>query len=178
MVYKRPPNLRNMLVRADLPPPAPTHFLSTVPSGNYPCGHCQQCHFTHKTKQFNHPHTGKKYNIKGIISCSTTNVIYMLKCPCGLAYIGKTTRSLKTRIAEHRSAIRNNVATSSVAVHFSAANHNVSTLKYIRIETIKPLRRGGDINSLLLKRELYWIHTLNTLAPKGLNEDFDIRPFL
>lgn len=68
MVYKRPPNLRNMLVRADLPPPTPTHFLSTVPSGNYPCGRCQQCHFTHKTKFFNHPHTGKKYDVKGIIS--------------------------------------------------------------------------------------------------------------
>lgn len=35
------------------------------------------------------------------------NVTYMLKCPCGLAYTGKTTRALKTRIIEHRFAIWN-----------------------------------------------------------------------
>ena len=85
VVHKRPPNLLNMLVRADLPPPAPSHFLSDIPPGNYPCGRCQQCNFTRKSNSFNHPHTGKKYNIRGMITCSTANVIYMLKCPCGLS---------------------------------------------------------------------------------------------
>ncbi len=33
-------------------------------------------------------------------------VIYFMKCPCGLAYVGKTQRALKSRIAEHRSDIR------------------------------------------------------------------------
>ena len=64
VVYKRPPNLRNMLVRADLPPlpssQPSSNFLGSAPSGNYPCGRCQQCHFTQKTTSFNHPHTGKK----------------------------------------------------------------------------------------------------------------------
>lgn len=36
----------------------------------------------------------------------------------------------------------------------------------------------GDINSLLLKRELYWIYALNTNAPRGLHEECDIRLFL
>ena len=102
----------------------------------------------------------------------------MLKCPCGLSYIGKTSRALKTRIAEHRSTIRNNVITSPVAVHFNKAGHNVSTLRYTGIELVQSPRRGGDVNNMLLKRELFWIHTLQTLAPKGLNEDYDIRPFL
>ena len=178
VVHKRAPNLRNMLVRADLPPPAPSHFLSDIPPGNYPCGRCQQCNFTRKSNSFNHPHTGKKYKIRGIITCSTANVVYMLKCPCGLSYIGKTSRALKTRIAEHRSTIRNNVITSPVAVHFNKAGHNVSTLRYTGIELVQSPRRGGDVNNMLLKRELFWIHTLQTLAPKGLNEDYDIRPFL
>lgn len=55
---------------------------------------------------FNHPHTGEKYKIKGIISCQTKNVIYMLKCPCGLVYVGKTTKAFKTRIAEHTVDVR------------------------------------------------------------------------
>ncbi len=46
--------------------------------------------------------------------------IYLTKCPCELAYIGKTTRSLKTRIAEHRSNTRLKVERNPVAVHFNA----------------------------------------------------------
>lgn len=178
VVFKKAPNLRNKLVRADLPPVRPTHFLLNTPKGNYPCGRCQQCHFTYKTNTFSHPHTGKKFYIKDVILCSTTNVIYLLTCPCGLCYVGKTTRALKTRISEHRSAIRNCVATSPVAQHFMKAKHNVSSLKFIGLETVKYPRRGGDLDNLLLKRELFWIYTLETLAPRGLNEDFDIRPFL
>nr|XP_055053423.1 uncharacterized protein LOC129438630 [Misgurnus anguillicaudatus] len=178
VVFKKPPNLRNRLVRADLPSTKTPHFLNTIPAGNYPCGRCQQCHFTYKTDTFNHPHNGNRYKIKEVISCSTTNVIYMLTCPCGLSYIGKTTRTLKTRISEHRSAIRNGITSSPVAVHFMNAKHNVSSLKYVGIESIKCPRRGGNVDNMLLKRELFWIYTLNTLAPRGLNEEFDIRPFL
>ena len=102
----------------------------------------------------------------------------MLKCPCGLAYIGKTSRALKTRISEHRNNIRNHDQKSPVAVHFSTFKHSVSTLSYVGIEHVQLPRRGGDINTLLLKRELHWIYSLNTLSPKGLNEEMDIRPFL
>lgn len=126
VVFKKQPNLRNRLVRADVPSIITPHFLNNIPTGNYPCGRCQQCHFTYKTNTFNHPHNGNKYRIKEVISCSTTNVIYMLTCPCGLSYLGKTTRTLKTRISEHRSAIRNGVISSPVAVHFMNAKHNVS----------------------------------------------------
>lgn len=178
IVYKRPPNLRDMLVRADLPPSTQPHFLQNVPQGNFPCGRCTQCNFTKRTKTFNHPRTGKSFKIKGTITCNTCNVVYMLKCPCGLAYIGKTTRPLKVRISEHRSSIRNKDPKSPVAVHFSTANHNVSSLRYFGIELLQPFRRGGDINLQLLKREAFWIYTLDTISPKGLNEAFDLRPFL
>lgn len=178
IVHKRPPNLNSMLVRANLPPKTEPHFLKTVPHGNYRCGRCTQCNFTQKTQTFNHPRTGKTFKISGVITCNTNNVIYMLKCPCGLAYIGKTTRPLKTRISEHRSNIRNHDKKSPVAIHFTQAQHNVSALRYLGIEQVKLTSRGGDINSLLLKREAYWIYTLETLNPKGLNEDFDLRPFL
>lgn len=56
-------------------------------------------------------------NIRGEISC-TTNVSYMLKCPRGKAYIGKTRRAPKARTAEHRSAIRNGDERSPLAIHF------------------------------------------------------------
>ncbi len=64
VVFKRPHNLRNMLVRADLPLQSPSHFLSTIPSGNYPCGRCQQCNFTHKTNSLTIPTQGRSTTSK------------------------------------------------------------------------------------------------------------------
>ncbi len=178
MVYKRPPNLRNMLVRAHLSTPVKPPFFLPVPHGNYRCGRCTQCNFTQKAHTFTHPSSGRHFNINGVITCNTKNVIYMIRCPCGLAYVGKTTRPLKTRISEHRSNIRNHDDRNPVAAHFTQASHNVSALRYTGIELVKPPDRGGDVNSLLLRREAFWIYTLGTLSPKGLNEEFDLRPFL
>lgn len=90
--FKRPPNVRNMLVTVDLS----THFLSNILFGNYKCGGCQQCSFMYKTQTFN-----KTFKIRKTITCKTANVIYMWRCPCGLCYAGKTNRQLKTRIAQH-----------------------------------------------------------------------------
>ena len=91
--------------------------------------------------------------------------------------MGKTFRALKTRISEHRSDIRTKDFRNPVALHFAEAKHCISSLKYIGIEQVKLPPRGGDINTLLLRREAFWISTLDTVN-KGLNESFDIRPFL
>lgn len=143
-----------------------------IPSGNHRCVRCTKCNFTQKTRTFNHPRTGKTHTIKAIITCNTINVVYMLKCPCRLAYIGKTSRPLKNRISEHRSNIWNNDSKSAVAVHFSQAHHNVNMLQFVDIEQIKMSNR--DANALLLRREAFWIYTLNTVSPRGLNEEFDL----
>ena len=81
--HKRAKNLRDTLVRADLYNP-PKHFLSTLPSGNFLCNSCIHCNAMIKSESFLHPHSGKKYAVKGRISCKTKYVVYMLKCPCGL----------------------------------------------------------------------------------------------
>ena len=180
-VFSRGQNLRHHLVKSDLPPtpsmPAQRQ-LTPIPDGNYRCGACTQCNFTHRCQSFKHPHSGKTIPIKGMITCSTTGVIYLLTCPCGKAYVGMTKRELKVRIAEHRSTIRCKNMNYPVAAHFAEANHPVSSLRYIGIEKVNVPRRGGDIEQLLLKREASWIYQLKTLSPMGLNIDFDLRPFL
>ena len=177
IVHRRPPNLRNLLVRSHLQQPTPSHFLAKIPDGNYKCGKCAQCSFTYKCHTFDHPVTGKRFKIKGVISCTSTNIIYLIKCVCGLAYVGKTLRALKTRMSEHRSDIRTKDFRNPVSLHFAEAKHCISSLKYIGIEQVKLPPRGGDINKLLLMREAFWISTLDTVN-KGLNEALDIRPFL
>ncbi|CAB1312438.1 unnamed protein product, partial [Coregonus sp. 'balchen'] len=47
---------------------------------------------------------------------------------------GKMKRSLKTRIAEHRSNIKTLDQRNPVAAHFMEARHNIRSLRYIGIE--------------------------------------------
>lgn len=46
---------------------------------------------THKT--FTHPHSGRSFSVTGVISRNTKHVVYMLKCPWGLAFVGNTSRA-------------------------------------------------------------------------------------
>lgn len=180
IVYKRGKNLRDMLVHSDLPPlPAPRKsILAHIPDGNRKCGSCAQCNYTYKCNTYKHPHTGKSIPIKGIITCNTKSVIYLITCPCGKSYVGKTSRELKVRIAEHRSTIRCKNLNYPVAAHFVEAGHSVSALKYIGIEKVSLPRRGGNLERLLSQRENYYIHFLRTLAPFGLNVEFELKCFL
>lgn len=180
VVYSRGKNLRDRLVHSDLIPVKArnTGRLAPIKPGNYKCNSCAQCNSTHKCHQFKHPRSGKNIPIKGVITCSTTGVIYLITCPCGKVYVGKTTRQLKQRIAEHRSTIRRKDDTYPLACHFMEMEHTVASLRYIGIEKVETPRRGGDLDRILLQREAEWIHRLDSLAPRGLNVDFDLRCFL
>lgn len=181
-VHKRDTNLRDMLVHADFthykPRRASQRLLSPLPKGNYRCGHCAQCNNTHKTQTFRHPHTNKTFTIKSMITCTSTHVVYTLTCPCGLMYVGKTTRQLKQRISEHKSTIRRNDRDYPVAVHFNDKGHDIATLRFCGIERVDLPRRGGDHDLLLRRREAYWIFTLETLMPRGLNDEFNLNIML
>ena len=54
----------------------------------------------------------------------------------------------------------------------------VSSLRYTAIEKVTQPKRGGNFENTILKREAFWISHLGTLSPNGLNQDFDLRPFL
>ena len=55
---------------------------------------------------------------------------------------------------------------------------NIITLQYVGIEKVSLLRRGGEMDKILLKREAFWIQSLKTLTPFGLKIDFDLKTFL
>lgn len=127
---------------------------------------------------FSHPKSGVDIKVRGRITCNTKYVVYLLKCPCNLYYVGKTKCELKTRICEHKCSIRNNDEKSSVARHFNSHKHTLSDLHYMGIETVSMPHRGGKRDKILLQRETYWIHYLDTLIPKGLNEEILFTSFL
>ena len=175
--HKRARSIRDSLVRTDCWVP-PSHFMSEVPTGNFPCLNCVHCNAMIRGGEFLHPQSGKKLKVRGTISCKTKFVVYMLKCPCCLCYVGKTKRELKIRIGEHKSNIRNNDEKSPVARHFNEMGHKVCSLRFQGIEVVSPLRRGGDRNNALLKCEARWIHQLETEFPKGMNEELLLGCFL
>ena len=181
-VYKREKNLRDLLVHADFarykPRRASQRVLSPLPTGNYRCGGCAQCNNTYKTQNFRHPHNNKIFPIKSVITCASTHIVYILMCPCGLVYVGKTTRQLKQRISEHKSSIRRNDRDYPVAVHFNDHKHDISSLRFCGIEQVSLPKRGGNHDLLLKRREAFWIFTLQTLSPKGLNDEFNLNIML
>ena len=177
--FKRGRNVRDFVVSSMYKEPTQTNWLAQQVYGNYRCGKCAHCSNTFDTKTFSHPHSGKKYGIKDFINCLSTHVIYILKCLCGLVYVGQTKRHLKLRIAEHKAAIRNGNMDYAIARHYKEKKHgSATTLKFFGIEKVQPNPRGGNLINQLLRREAFWIHELNTLEPHGLNETHDLSSFL
>lgn len=85
--------------------------------------------------------------------------------------MGKTSRQLKQRISEHKSSIRRKDVNYPVAAHFLSFNHDVSSLRFCGIEKVSMPPGGDDIELLLQRRELFWIFTLQTLSPMGMNDE-------
>ncbi|OCU02254.1 hypothetical protein XELAEV_18008015mg [Xenopus laevis] len=60
---------------------------------------------------------------------STFFVIYVLKCPCGMLFVGKTIRPVNIRIKKHKNTIRNfkedTYTDTNVSMHSDTAKHNV-----------------------------------------------------
>ena len=82
------------------------------------------------------------------------------------------------RIRERRSNIRCEDENNPVPLHFRKAGHNLSSLRYVAIEKVGRPPRGRTYERLLLQRETFHIHALDTIhAPYGLNEEFDLKPF-
>ncbi|CAJ0928468.1 unnamed protein product [Ranitomeya imitator] len=177
MCHKKPPNLRNLLVSADVGSSRREMrqiSLSVTRKGTYPCLHCLQCSNISKGDTFTHPRSGKRFPIRNYYNCDSTYVIYLIKCPCGLGYVGETTQHIRDRISQHKSTIRCKRIMLPIPAHFIAHNHNISQLRYQVIDHVPIARRGGNRILKLKEKEAYWIHTLQTLEPKGLNRGYEL----
>lgn len=120
---------------------------------------------------------GKEYKIKDFIMCSTKFVTYLLICPCGLKYVGRTTRCLYKRINKHVYNISIGYKNHSVSKHFRMAHkRDPSKLQFYGfygIDRVKPHWRGDNMQIKVSKNETEWIYKLNTLYPIGLNIEID-----
>ncbi|MEE6473445.1 hypothetical protein FKM82_010031 [Ascaphus truei] len=124
--------------------------------------------------------SGKKsFYIKSFINCNSSFVIYILFCGCDQRYIGRTIRPLKVRIAEHVRLIKKKDLIHPVPRHFSLCpKGGINNFSYAALEHIPSHVRGGDRENTLNKREMFWIYTLCTLYPSGINQEWELKHFL
>lgn len=177
MCTKKPQSLRNNLVRADIGSQKSQMTQSTLHptrKGTFPCLHCIHCSNVIKGQDITHPRTGERFQAKGHYTCDSSFVVYLIKCPCGLVYIGETSQKMKSRLSSHKSTIRCKKTWLPLPYHFEAAQHTIAQLRYQILEHVPRPRRGGNHIQILKERESYWIHRMNCMEPLGLNRDFNL----
>ncbi len=119
VVFRRPRNLRDLLIRARVTTPA--HPTNT---GNAPCNSRRKCCAEMDTcDSFRSKSTGRQYNIRHI-TYKSRNLVHLISCRCGLHYVGEMEKALHTRINGHRSEIRTKKVEKPVAAHFCQPDHS------------------------------------------------------
>ena len=114
-------------------------------------------------KTFSSSNTKECFCLKGDFNCKTNGVIYLITCEkCKIQYVGQSGRSFHDRIREHMYSIVKNE--NAIGIHFNSKAHNHLDMKVTVIEKVFP-----NTPQYRLEREDFWIKTLNTKKPKGLN---------
>ncbi len=128
-----------------------------------PCNiRCATCQHLNCDTHFRSTTNGRTHPIRRSFTCKSSNVIYLITCKkCKKQYVGLTTKQLNYRICRHRSNITHNQPI-YISRHFNFKDHNIHHLAVQAIDQADNLEE-------LKKLERFWILTLDTVVPKGLN---------
>lgn len=131
---------------------------------------CKACDVINNNNCFVSNTTNKCFslNINDNCNCNTTGVVYLIQCTCGLQYIGKTYQMLKTRFRQHIYNIQHNSQT-IFHKHMRLIGHDIKNCKLFILEHIIE-ENISILNQKLLEKEDFWIKTLNSMYPLGLND--------
>ena len=170
VAFSRPPNLRDILVRAKFQDKASVE-ANNENFGCSPCpANCKTCALVDSTKQFQSHQTARTFQIRQSINCLSKNVIYLIYCNiCGTQYVGESKNSLRMRITQHRSAIKTKKLNQPIAFHFNLPHHSTDNLRVIAID-----QNSSWNNRSRKQKEHFWIGMLQTMTPSGLNIRSDL----
>ena len=126
-----PSLMRNLLVRAEVPPTNDSS-IPPIQHGMFRCtSRCVTCqeHNILESDSFKSHSTGAHHKIRGHITCTTSNIIYLISCRiCGIQYVGETKNSIKKRFYGHRSTVKNQKLDTPMGQHFNLPNHSISDM--------------------------------------------------
>ncbi|XP_077163796.1 uncharacterized protein LOC143831932 [Paroedura picta] len=152
---------------------------SNFPKGNYKCGTCGVCKYLLPIKEYRATGNGFYVRINRFINCSSKNLVYCIICPCAQLYIGITSRPIRVRIQEHQSRLRHRITDAPMVTHFMEKGHKPEDLLFFGLEQISTVgHHKMDINKILRQRESFYIYSLETMSPKGLNTNLELSCFL
>ncbi|PIK58303.1 hypothetical protein BSL78_04809, partial [Apostichopus japonicus] len=167
IAYRRPRNLRDLLVRAAVPPL--TSNPTPIQHGTFKCDRTSRCivcsHHIVESNSITSHSMQLTHKTKGHITCTTTNVIYLISCRvCGIQYVGETKTTLKKRFYGHRSTVNTMKTETPVGEHFNLPNHTINDMSLQGIESL-----GSRPDLVRISRERLWMQRLRTIQPHGLN---------
>ena len=123
--YKRPQNLKDILVRAKLPPINDTDKSPNTNICKSKSGNCRYCINLNKTGRIKSTATGREYMSKHNISCRSSNLIYCITCKiCKKQYVGQTKNTLMQRFQCHWTDIKCPHPKTDIGKHFNLPNHH------------------------------------------------------
>lgn len=155
--YKNSQNLRQMLIKSKLANVTTGAFIGCDQPRCITC----KFHAAPKNRVVSCVNN-RTISVRCNISCSSINVIYIITCrKCKMQYVGETGRSLRDRVNDHRSAIRNKSDT-PISWHFAMKEHSVADLSITPIDIVENvfIRR---------KKEKALQKYLKTIHPEGIN---------
>ena len=163
VAYKRPPNIKEKLIRAKVPKENPYKPKRNL-QGMKKCLKCSVCPFVTVGKTVKSTSNNMRIDINTGVNCLSSNVVYLIGCKkCTQQYIGETDRSVKERFLEHKSYVTSRLMNKATGSHFNEPGHSVSDM------TLTILEKIFNQNPLYRKqREKMWINRFNTKY-KGLN---------
>ncbi|KAK6172572.1 hypothetical protein SNE40_016201 [Patella caerulea] len=155
--YKRNLNLRDLLVKSDIP-----NKDNTKPHGCYRCKrNCICCNFFLESTEVISRYNGKIYRINNHLDCNTKFIIYLITCKnCRIQYVGQSGNSLRVRLYGHNNDIKKFNDT-PVAKHFNTTGHQ------FQVQIVTKTSRNTNVR---LRHEESILDLLATQAPGGSNE--------
>ena len=162
VAYRRPKNLRDLLIRAKLPSSSrPNRKIPGMKKCRYNCDICQ---FINVGKEVKATSNNTRVKLEDGCDCLTRNIVYCITCnKCGKQYIGESEKTLRERTKQHIGYIRNKMMEKTTGEHFNSYGHSLSDMKVTVLEKIRssdPMMRKQKEKEFILK--------FNTIH-KGLN---------
>ena len=163
IAYKRQKNIREVLIRAKVPPEykRPKRKLP----GMKKCNNCVYCHYIMTGQHVKFTASNHHHTITTNITCTTRNIIYLITClKCLMQYVGETDRRLKDRFLEHQGYVRNQNLSKATGQHFNLPGHSLSDMQITALEHVH-----HNDETYRKVREKYYIRLGNT-KHKGMNK--------
>ena len=177
--FRRSTNLKDTLVTARISYPHTPKEKKLLPNPRHttcPNITCRYCRILTKCNKVSSSYLLTEFDkrIWCRTSCLTTNVVYLITClKCNIQYVGETKRPLQKRMYEHIRSIDKfgnpSVQATPVGEHFNCSCQRPARYNFQILETIRGNTDLEQVNTYRKKRELWWILTLRTLDPIGLN---------